>query len=143
MKKFYSLLLLVVLFTSIPAVTVRAENYVTPAIYVDGKLYEFKNNLPILRNDRVLVPLKSGLFQAVGATIQYDIINKEITLKTKNHVVSNFLYELVWWDYGIKCYNADVRSDQVNDDIYVPLRAALESLGYDVYFSSAGYRVVL
>lgn len=117
--------------------SVGANIYNVPKIYFNGELYTFPNEYrAIMKNQRVLVPIKSGIFNEVGATATYDIINREITIKNKSHLISTYLQELDWYDGGIRRYISDVRSDQIGEDVYISLRVALECLGYTVDYQS-------
>lgn len=138
MKKIISFILVLTMLLSFSA-TVCAENYNTPKIYLNGELFEFKGNKPILRNERVLVPLKSGVFQKVGCEVAYDVINKEATVKNKSHIIAMFMHELDLYNQGIRCYISDVRCDYLDGDAYVPMRAFFESLGYTVSFDDKTY----
>lgn len=121
--------------------TVSAENYYAPSIYVEGDLFRFKELKPVVRNRRILVPLKSGIFGSVGADSAYDIINKEITVKTKDDLISSYMQELDWYNEGVRCYISDVRSDFLNGEAYVPLRATMESLGMEVIYDDETFSV--
>lgn len=109
-----------------------------PDIYFDGDLYKFPSGYsPVMRNGRILVPIKSAIFAEVGAESSYDIINREVTIKTKNHLLATYIQELDWYDAGIRTYISDVRSDLISDEVYVPLRVVLECLGYEVDYQQS------
>ncbi len=144
MRKLFAMLLCSMLFVGIQPINSFAETKVeqrVPPIYVNDVLFEFEGLKPIVRNDRVLIPLKSGFFQHVGLEATYDIINKEITIKSRNCLISSYLQELDWYNFGIRCYINDVRSDYLNNDVYIPLRAITESVGLDMNYNDDNYSI--
>jgi hypothetical protein len=144
MKKLFVTLLCSVLFIGVRPINSFAETKEEqrePSIYVNDVLFKFENLKPIVRNDRVLIPLKSGFFQTIGLEATYDIINKEITIKSKNCLISSYLQELDWYNFGIRCYINDVRSDYLNNDVYIPLRAITESVGLDMNYNDENYSI--
>lgn len=123
--------------TSVQAVNV--DSYAIPKIVIFGKEYVFnKDYYGVLRNDRIMVPLNCDIFTAVDSATYYDFIYREITVKGNGHAVSSYLQELDWYDNGIRSYICDVRSDTIDGEVYVPLRAILECLGFTVDYDHNG-----
>lgn len=146
MRKLFVILTCCLGFIGSYAINTFAEMKVeqsAPSIYINDVLFKFDNLQPIVRNDRVLIPLKSGFFQSVGLEATYDIINKEITIKSKDCLVSSYLQELDWYNFGIRCYITDVRSDYLNDDVYIPLRAITESVGLSMSYNDDNYSIFI
>lgn len=144
MRKILATLLCSMLFIGVNPLNSFAETKAeqrVPQIYVNDVLFQFEGLQPIIRNDRVLIPLKSGFFQSVGLEAGYDIINKEITIRSKNCLISSYLQELDWYNFGIRCYINDVRSDYLNNDVYIPLRAITESVGLDMKYNDDNYSI--
>ncbi len=140
MKKYLKYILPILLIT-ILCCDVQASNKINVVIF--GENFEFKTNKPIMRNKRVLIPLKSGLFSKIDASVQYDVINKESTIKTESYYISNYLNEFVWYNNGLNVFTADVRSDFINGQSYIPLHAAFETLGYKVKWDDDTYTVYI
>jgi len=55
--------------------------------------------------------------------------------------VSSYLQELDWYNFGIRCYINDVRSDYLNNDVYIQLRAITESVGLDMNYNDDNYSI--
>lgn len=130
----YILPMLLIIILSFNA---KASNKINVVIF--GENFEFKTEQPIMRNKRVLIPLKCGLFNKINASVQYDVINRESTIKTESYYISNYLNEFIWYNNGLNVFTADVRSDYINGQSYIPLRAAFETLGYKVRWDDTTY----
>jgi len=63
---------------------VNAENKIN--LILDGKLLNL-DTAPEIKSDRTFVPLR-GIFEALGATVDWDAQTKQITAKKDGRVVS-------------------------------------------------------
>lgn len=117
MKKLFVTLLCSVLFIGVRPINSFAETKEEqrePSIYVNDVLFKFENLKPIVRNDRVLIPLKSGFFQTIGLEATYDIIIQII-----------------------RTYIVNVASDSK----IIPIRAITESVGLDMNYNDENYSI--
>ena len=57
-------------------------------VTVNGELFCFGELQPIIKYGRMLVPLKSDLFEKFSATTEYDHIYKEIVIRTHTHILA-------------------------------------------------------
>lgn len=88
----------------------------------------FKEENIILRNNRALIKYNCGIFEALGYTTNYDIVNREVIIKDGKDITTTFLNDYIIYRNGIASYTADVRSDVIEKQVYIPLRGFIESL---------------
>jgi hypothetical protein len=106
----------------------------TLEVTVDGKPVEFKDAPPQVITGRTMVPLR-GVFEAIGAYVEYSAEIRTITVKRGNEVVELRLGERI-----AKKNGAEILMDMVpkvlGGTTMVPLRFVAESMGAHVDFDA-------
>lgn len=108
-------------------------------VLVDNKPVEFRNEQPQTVQGRVMVPLR-GVFEAIGATVQYDPANHTIEASRNNESVGLLLGSKVAKKNGAEIL-LDVPPRVLSGTTMVPLRFIAESMGAKVTFDKANNRV--
>jgi len=126
------LLLFVLLIVSGSVVASQGAKEIT--VWVDGTRVQFDDTTPVMRNKRVLVPLR-GVFQALGATVNWDPATKVITAHKEGYDIELSLNRRESVVNG-KQVLLDVPAQSVNDRVVVPLRFVGEALGAFVKWES-------
>jgi len=113
----------------------------SPAVIVDGKTIVFKNAPAQVVQGRTMVPLR-GVFEAIGAYVEYDEENRVITAKRDNEVL-----ELRMGDKVAKKNGAEILMDTtptvIDGTTMVPLRFISESLGAKVEYDKGNNRILI
>ncbi len=149
MKKILSLLIAAVLVLSVFAsmTTVFAEDAASKVITVtlNGTPINFADQTPIMRSDRVLVPMRA-IFEAMGAEITWEGETQTVWASKDDLVVAvqidnNVLFKNV----GSKPAQIplDVPAIVENDRTMVPVRAITEAFGAKVDWDDANQTVVI
>lgn len=112
-----------------------------PTVIVDGKTIVFKNAPAQVVLGRTMVPLR-GVFEAIGAYVDYDEENRVITAKRDNEML-----ELRLGDKIAKKNGAEIMLDAppkvIDGTTMVPLRFISESLGAKVEYDKANNRILI
>ena len=98
-------------------------------VMLDGHLLDFDVQ-PTIINDRVMVPMRT-IFEALGASIEWDSINRRITATRNDLVVIATIGDRNMYVNGIRTV-MDVAPTIVNDRTLVPVRFVSEAFGADV-----------
>ncbi|CAN5537716.1 hypothetical protein BH11ARM2_BH11ARM2_32530 [soil metagenome] len=110
-------------------------------VLVDNKPVEFRNEQPQTVQGRVMVPLR-GVFEAIGAMVQYDPANHTIEASRNNESVGLRLGSKVAKKNGAEIL-LDVPPRVISGTTMVPLRFIAESMGAKVTFDKANNRVMI
>ncbi len=115
-----------------------------PAMVFDGLTHEIdpgRGTAPILINDRTFLPARS-LTEHFGGTISWNEVSKEVTISynlkeiklsaDKNIISVNGKEQLI-----------DVPPIIINDRTFLPLRAVMEIMDFDVQWDDSTYRVFI
>ena len=79
MKRLVSFtLVLCILFCLIPAANANQTAENTPSICINGQILDCSGALPVIQNDRILVPMRAEL-KALDATVDWDEYSKTAT----------------------------------------------------------------
>jgi len=108
-------------------------------VTVDGKAVEFKGSQPQTVKGRVMVPLR-GVFESIGAYVEYDSANRIITARKNSEVVELRLGERIAKKNGAEI-ELDVEPATLGGRTMVPLRFIAEAMGSKVGFDKANNRV--
>lgn len=108
-------------------------------VVVNGSPVEFKNAPPQVVTGRTMVPLR-GVFEAIGALVEYDEANRFIKIRRGNEDVELKLGERIARKNGAEIL-MDVKPVVLKGTTLVPLRFAAESLGAKVAFDRAANRI--
>jgi len=102
-------------------------------IYINGNMYQF-DQPPIVKGNRTLVPLR-GIFEALGAEVQYDQPAGKIMV-TKDNVTIILKINSKSVTKNGKTEIIDEPAILINNRTFVPLRFIGEALGADVKWDS-------
>jgi hypothetical protein len=108
-------------------------------VLVDGKPVEFKTARPQVIGGRTVVPLR-GVFEAIGAYVEYDPANRIIKAKRNNEVVELKLDDRVAKKNGAEII-MDAKAQIYAGTTMVPLRFISEALGAKVEYDKANNRI--
>jgi hypothetical protein len=106
------------------------------SVEVDGKVLTFADNAPMVYRGRVLVPMR-GIFEAIGAYVEYDPANHIITAKRQNEDVELKLGSQIARKNGAEIL-LEVRPQILKATMMIPLRFVAEALGATVAYDAAG-----
>lgn len=108
-------------------------------VVVDGKPIEFKGAQPTVLRGRVMVPMR-GVFEAIGATLEYDPTTRKVTATRNNETV-----ELTFGSKIAKKNGAEILLDvppQIMKNMtMVPMRFIAEGLGAKLAYDKANMRL--
>lgn len=129
---------------------VFAEN--NPSVYVDGVQIEFEDQEAVIVEERTLVPVR-GVFEAMGAEVEWDETEQSVTVKSANGVdrailtignnIMNTYHFTSLFNPNKKEVELDVPPQIMNDRTMVPLRAISETIGAEVEWDNENYAVVI
>ena len=105
------------------------------SVEVDGKALTFADNAPMVYRGRVLVPMR-GIFEAIGAYVEYDAANHIITAKRQNEDVELKLGSQIARKNGAEIM-LEVRPQVLKATTMIPLRFVAEALGATVAYDEA------
>ena len=113
-----------------------ADNSPIILVSVDGKMVEFKDQEPVIKNSRTLIPFR-GVLENLGAEVNWDQEKKMVTTSLGDKKI-----EMTIGQETIKVDGKDVKLDVapmiINNRTMIPLRGVLENLGYKVGFEKDG-----
>ena len=96
---------------------------------------------PFLMNDRTMIPLR-GLFESLGATVDYNEITKQAIIKTdEREILLEIGNQFVLVNGQLE--SLDAASQLKNNRTYIPLRFVAEALGYQVDWDAQNRRVLI
>lgn len=110
-------------------------------VVVDGKTVVFKDAPPQVVVGRTMVPLR-GVFEAIGAYVEWDGEHQTITAKRNNEVVEMRLGDKVAKKNGAEIL-LDALPKVIRGTTMVPLRFVSEALGAKVSFDKGNNRVLI
>jgi hypothetical protein len=113
----------------------------SPVVMVDGKPVKFLTGQPRTMKGRVMVPLR-GVFEAIGAYVEYDEENRIISAKKNSETVELKLGEKIARKNGAEIM-LDAPPDVVGGTTLVPLRFVAEAMGAKVNFDKANNQVLI
>lgn len=140
MKKFISILIMLVMILSTINVHVSATENEDISVTVDGSKINFDVQ-PMMINDRVLVPMRK-IFERLGAIVSWDDYTETVTATKDNDVISLSINS----NKLIKNGNAiiiDTSARLENDRTLVPVRAISEALNCNVQWNEATNTVII
>ncbi len=120
------------------AVAASAQNI---HVEVNGQPVRFSNAEPRYMNGRVLVPLR-GVFENMGANVQWHPENRSVTAQKNNTDVSLRIGEK-WASVDGKTVAMDVPAMILNGSTMVPIRFISEALGAQVSWNDPSRTVLI
>jgi len=101
-------------------------------IIVDGKQVIFDDTQPSSIKGRIMVPLR-GIFEKIGAFVEYDAANHIVTARRGNEEVDLRLGDKIAHRNGVEIV-LEVPASIVGGSTMVPLRFVTDSLGVKLLF---------
>jgi len=126
-KKIIGIALLLTLTLS--AFTLFASSAPQVTVTLDGELIVFDGQGPIITGNRTLVPVR-GVFEALGFYPTFDDATRQATL-TRDDFVVIITIDSEYFTTNGETFTLDVPARIVMGRTLLPLRAVLESVGYD------------
>ena len=144
MKKIMTLALAIALLLTLSVTALAAE---TPAIGIqlDGQTITVDNASPIMKDERTFLPFR-GVFEALGATVDYDAASKTITAQRGDITAKLVIGQAnvaVTTAGTTKNIEAEAVAYEENGVTYVPVRVAAEVLGCNVGWDSTQQTVLI
>ncbi len=99
-------------------------------VRVNGELVHFKNQYPIIEDERTLIPVR-GLFEKLGAKVSWNEKKYEVTISYKGTTILIPIGENYTYVNG-KQEPLDVYARLVNGRTMIPLRFVMDNLGFEV-----------
>jgi len=110
------------------------------SVTVDGRALSF-DQPPLMQDGRVLVPLR-GIFEALGAEVQWDAPSRTVRARSEKSQMTLPLGSRTATVDG-RTVNLDVPASVVGGRTVVPLRFVAEALGAQVLWEGAARRVTI
>lgn len=138
------------LCTSMAVANAQEEKKIS--INVDHRSINFTDQVPVIEDDRVLVPLRD-VFNAMGADVEWNGENKTVTVNSKDNRTRliftvddvnfrklNFVTLFETQGEDLTC---DVAPKIINDRTMLPLRVVSENFDADVNWDADTYTVTI
>lgn len=109
-------------------------------IYINGTKIKF-DSLPYLKDGRTMVPFRP-IAEALGCTVNWDPIEKEIITEMNGSVIKFFTEKKTAY-INQKSMELDVPPEVIDGRTYVPLRFLSETFGYKVYWDDSNNKVTI
>jgi hypothetical protein len=110
-------------------------------VLVDSKPVEFKTAQPQVVTGTTMVPLR-GIFEAIGAYVEYDEVNHRISAHRNNESVDLLLGSRIAKKNGAEIM-MEVKPQVIAGTTMVPLRFIAEALGAKVEFDKANNQILV
>jgi len=137
MKKFVVTTLTILLLSVVAAVAVYADEI---HVSIDGVAVEFEDQAPVIVDDRTFVPVR-GVFEDLGFDVDWEQATQTAILTRSDFEIRISIGDDVFTTNGEE-FLLDVPAQNINDRTMLPIRAVVESVGYEVDWD-AGTRTVL
>lgn len=134
MKKYTIMLLGLLLCWSVAATTASAErNYIV--VEVGGDEVEF-GQPPIIKDGRTLIPIRA-VVEKIGATLEWDNPTRTMTISKDNTTIRLQVDNPLMQVSGAPPVQLDVAPQIIGGSTLMPIRAVVESFGYEVLWNPA------
>jgi len=138
-KKLATTLLAVIMVLVLIPATVSANDTIT--VSIDGQAVVFEDQQPVIIDSRTLVPV-GGVFGALGFTPSWDSPAQTATLTRDDFTIVITIGSATFTTNGAQ-HTLDVPAQIINGRTMLPIRAVLESVGYELNWNSATRTVVI
>ncbi|MBE7047264.1 MAG: hypothetical protein E7396_07595 [Ruminococcaceae bacterium] len=138
MKKYICLILISLLVLTSVFTTTFADNSIS--VTIDGKAQAY-DVMPLIENGRTLVPMR-GIFEALGANINWDDATKTVT-GTKDEISISLQIGNTNATVNGKSVTLDVPAMIIQDRTMVPVRFISEALGCEVQWEDNTKTVII
>jgi len=110
-------------------------------VTVDGRRINFSGQQPIIIDGRTLVPVR-GVFEELGFLVSWDAATQTATLSDANNHVTISIGNRTFTANGT-VHNLEVPAQIINGSTMLPIRAVVESVGYQVNWNSGNSTVLI
>ena len=112
------------------------------SVIIDGyQVVNFEDQPPAIVDGRTFVPV-SGVFQALGFNVSWDGVNNRATLARYDNTVVITIGSSTFTTNGLN-HTLDVPAQIIGGRTLVPLRAVLESVGYELEWLPATQTILI
>jgi len=111
------------------------------SVTVDGRRVNFESQPPVNVDGRVLVPVR-GVFEALGFDVSWNPDTRQATLARASDVIIITIDSVTFTTNGIN-HTLDVPAQIFNGSIMLPIRAVIESVGYNLDWEGETQTVVI
>jgi len=126
-RKMFAVLMVLVMAFSTLSVVAALNNEIT--VTIDGIPVTFEGQGPVITGNRTLVPVR-GVFEALGFYPTWDPVARTATLTRHDYIVVLTIGSSIFTTNGVT-HTLDVPAQIIQNRTLLPLRAVLESVGYD------------
>jgi len=116
----------IMMFVALPSMVFASDDI---SVTIDGQAVIFEGQGPIIQGGRTLVPVR-GVFEALGFYPTWDGTARAATLTRADFVVVLTIGSYTFTTNGEE-FSLDVPAQMIAGRTLLPLRAVLESVGYD------------
>ena len=122
---------LVLAFALVPRVVFANDNI---SVTIDGQAIVFADQQPVIVDGRTLVPV-GGVFEVIGFVPSWNSAARTATLTSSDYVIVITIDSATFTTNGV-AYTLDVPAQIINGRTMLPIRAVLESVGYELNWNS-------
>ncbi|MCL2373381.1 MAG: endo-1,4-beta-xylanase [Defluviitaleaceae bacterium] len=130
---------IITVFAVIPTAVVAQP--AASAVTVDGQAVVFDGAQAVNVDDRILVPVR-GVFEALGFTVEWEEASRTAVLTRGGYVVRIPIDSQTFTTNGVN-HTLDVPAQIINDRTMLPIRAVVESVGYNVEWDEANLIIMI
>lgn len=122
------------------------------SVFVDNRTVYFADQAPVIKDDRVLVPLR-GVIEAMGAVVRWDSEARQAIVTSQDNrtrlvltIDSTDIRKVTYvtiTDINTENVTTDVAPIIMNDRTMIPLRVISENMGADVIWSDEASSVTI
>ena len=138
-KKILTIALVFIMVFTLMPVAAMANDTIT--VTIDGQQVTFADQQPTIINGRTLVPVR-GVFEALGFYPTWSGSAQTATLTRDDYVIVITIGSATFTNNSI-AHELDVPAMMINGRTMLPLRAVLESVGYDLDWIGSTRTVVI
>ena len=113
----------------------------TITVTIDNTPVNFADQAPTIINGRTLVPAR-GVFEALGFDPSWNEQAQQVTLSRDRDIILISIGSATFTTNGVS-HTLDVPAQIINGRTMLPIRAVLESLGYDLNWEDSARTVVI
>ena len=125
-------LILFFVITLFPAVVFAGDEI---RVTIDGREVDFPAQPPVIVDGRTLVPMR-GVFEALGFDVDWNQDTRTVSLTNAGHNVVISIGSSVFTANGTE-HILDVPAEIIGGSTMLPIRAVLESVGYELEWDEA------
>ena len=134
-----ALIVLALVLMPMTAFAMSASSDIT--VTVDGEVVAFEGQQPVIVSGRTLVPVR-GVFEHLGFTPTWSGSTQTATLTRNDYTIVITIGSTTFTTNGVE-YELDVPAQMISGRTMLPIRAVLESVGYELDWVGSTRTVVI